>query len=160
MESRSEQMPSCPGQHEVCTVFHNGHEFTASGAVVNGRNVTGYLKVRKLPPLRMRSQTEYALTNWKGQTLMECRAEIVQKYRPTEFNDETFSIMFSLTHGRYIVGYALGEGSLFRGELIEADSPKEAREVADATAHYWIERDQEDEESFRQECQDEDADNE
>ena len=36
-----------------------------------------------------------------------------------EFYDDCLALMFRLTNGRFVIGYALGEqGMLFRGELL------------------------------------------
>jgi hypothetical protein len=54
--------------------------------------------------------------------------------------------MFRLPHGRFIVGYALGDdGMLFRGELLTGCDGERARQEALALAEYWSEIDAEDE---------------
>ena len=54
--------------------------------------------------------------------------------------------MFSLTHGRFIVGYALGDdGMLFRGELLTDCDVERARQEAVELAEYWSRIDEEDE---------------
>ena len=54
--------------------------------------------------------------------------------------------MFRLTHGRFIVGYALGDdGMLFRGELLTDCDEDRARHEALELADYWSQIDAEDE---------------
>ena len=54
--------------------------------------------------------------------------------------------MFRLNHGRYIVGYALGDdGMLFRGEMLTGCSNERASHEALALTDYWAGIDAEDE---------------
>ena len=56
------------------------------------------------------------------------------------------ALMFRLTHGRFIVGYALGDdGMLFRGELLTDCDEDRARHEAVELAKYWTGIDAEDE---------------
>ena len=73
--------------------------------------------------------------------MLACRSEIVR-----QFHDGSIALMFRLTHGRFVVGYALGDdGMLFRGELLtDCDEDRAAREAV-ALAEYWSEIDAEDE---------------
>ncbi len=73
--------------------------------------------------------------------MLACRSEVVR-----EFHDGSLAIVFSLTNGRFIVGYALGDdGMLFRGELLLGCDDERARREAVALAEYWSEIDAEDE---------------
>ena len=119
------------GQLEIGIVTHNGHVFAAFGSSVNGRNVTAYTRHRN----GCRS-----LTRWDGSTMLRCRSKIVR-----QFNDGSIALMFRLTHGRFLIGYALGDdGMLFRGELrTDCDSDR-ARHEAITLAGYWSEIDAED----------------
>ena len=73
--------------------------------------------------------------------MLGCRSEIIR-----EFSDGSLALMFRLTHGRFIVGYALGDdGMLFRGELLTDCDEDRARHEALALAEYWSGIDAEDE---------------
>lgn len=128
METRCERR----GQGEIGIITHNGHVFAALGASVYGRHVTGYTRNRS---------GHITLTRWDGSTMIASRSEVIREY-----HDGAFALMFGLTHGRYIVGYALGEdGMLFRGELLTGCDEDEARREALAIADHWSEIDAEDE---------------
>ncbi|MGB7329316.1 MAG: hypothetical protein WBD31_30825, partial [Rubripirellula sp.] len=89
------------GQIEIGIIEHQGKEFVALGASVVGRSLTGYTK-----------SDRYGITlgTWCGKTMLECRCEVVERYW-----SGSLSLMFRLTKGRFIVGYALDEdGLLFR----------------------------------------------
>jgi hypothetical protein len=119
------------GQGEVGVVTHEGRVYAAFGASVQGHNVTGY--TRNLGGL--------ALTRWDGGTMLACRSEVVREY-----HDGSLAVVFRLTNGRYIVGYALGdEGMLFRGELLLGCGDERARREAVSLAEYWSGIDAEDE---------------
>jgi hypothetical protein len=120
------------GQGEIGVIDHEGRIFAAFGASVQGHNVTGYTRLRG---------GRIALTRWDGGTMLECRCEVVREY-----HDGSLALMFRLPHGRYIVGYALGDdGMLFRGELLVGCDEQRARREALALADYWAEIDAEDE---------------
>jgi len=124
------------GQVEIGIIEHEGREFSALGATVVGRHVTGYTR---------QINGDIELTTWCGQTMLACRSEIVEHYW-----SGTMALMFRLTGGRFIVGYSLGMGMLFRGELFignDADARSMARKVADQFA----ELDAEDEENLVEE---------
>lgn len=128
METRCERR----GQCEVGIITHDGHVFAAYGASVCGRNVTGYTRQR---------DGRIILTRWDGTTMLACRSEVVR-----EFHDESLALVFRLTHGRFIVGYALGDdGMLFRGELLTVCDEDDARREALGIAEHWSEIDAEDE---------------
>ena len=120
------------GQLEIGIVDHDGHVFAAFGRRVNGHNVTGYTRQRN---------GRISLTRWDGSTMLGCRSEIVREY-----HDGSIALMFRLTHGRFLVGYALGDdGMLFRGELLTDCDDDRARHEAVELAEYWSEIDAEDE---------------
>ena len=75
--------------------------------------------------------------------MIDCRSEVVQ-----HFWSDTFAMLFRLTKGRFIVGYSLGDGMLFRGELITDSDEDEARRQALIIADYYADLDAEDEETF------------
>jgi hypothetical protein len=128
MEARSERR----GQCEVGIITHDGHVFAALGSSVNGRNVTGYTRQR---------HGLISLTRWDGETMLACRSEIVREY-----HDGSLAMMFRLTNGRFLIGFALGnDGMLFRGELITGCDIDRARHDALELADYWSEIDAEDE---------------
>ena len=120
------------GQLEIGIVTHDGHVFVAFGSSVNGHNVTGYTRHRN---------GSISPTRWDGCIMLCCRSEVVRKY-----HDGSIALLFRLTHGRFVIGYALGnDGMLFRGELrIDCDEDR-ARHEAVALAEYWSEIDTEDE---------------
>ena len=127
METRCERR----GQGEIGIVTHNGHTYAAFGTTINGHNVTAYTRQR---------DGRISLTRWDGCTMLACRSEVVREY-----HDGAVALMFRLTHGRYVVGYALGDdGMLFRGELL-TDCDDDARHEALAIAEHWSEIDAEDE---------------
>ena len=73
--------------------------------------------------------------------MLACRSEVVREY-----SRRLLALVFRLTHGRFIVGYALGDdGMLFRGELLTDCDDDRARHEALALAEYWSEIDAEDE---------------
>ena len=111
--SRSERH----GQTEVGIVTHDGRDFAALGATVHGRNVTAYTKL---------DGSRIVLTTWAGKTMLACRSEVVRRHR-----DGSLVVVFRLTSGRFVVGYALGDsGMLFRGELFTDTTEDEARRAA------------------------------
>src|SRR5947209_8417344 len=92
------------GQIEIGIIEHSGRVYAALGAGVNGHNVTGYTRSRS---------GSIDLTRWDGGTMLACRSEVVRG-----FSDGAVALVFRLTNGRHIIGYALGDdGMLFRGEL-------------------------------------------
>ena len=120
------------GQLEIGIIDHDGQSYAAFGSCVYGHNVTGYTRQRN---------GHISLTRWDGSTMLACRSEIVRKYL-----DGSIALMFRLTHGRFVVGYALGDdGMLFRGELLTDCDEDRARHEALDLAEYWSEIDAEDE---------------
>lgn len=125
--SRSERH----GQTEVGIVTHEGREFAALGATVQGRDITAYTKL---------DGSRIALTTWAGKTLLACRYEVVRRHR-----DGSLVLIFRLTRRRFVVGYALGDGGmLFRGELVTG-STDDARRAAVFIANLCAALDHEDE---------------
>lgn len=119
------------GQVEIGIIEHEGREFAAFGASVFGRQITAYTRNKKY----------ITLTTWCGKTVLDCRYEIVERC----WNDSVV-LLFRLTNGRFIVGYALGEhGMLFRGELLDGYEIHEARRHARMLADCFAELDAEDE---------------
>jgi len=118
---------------EYGRITHNGHSFVAQGATVEGNHVTGYQRGR-------------ALTTWQGQTMIDCRFFEFETYRrPGDFGDECRAVAWLLPQGRAIVGLSLGDGMLFRGELVRGVSGlDELRILAESEANYWVEIDYED----------------
>lgn len=105
------------GQVEVGIVSHEGREFAALGATVRGRDISAYTRL---------DGQRILLTSWCGKTMLACRHEVVRQYR-----GGPVALVFRLTHGRYIVGYALvNSGMLFRGELLTGTTADEARRAA------------------------------
>lgn len=122
------------GQIEVGVIEHEGHEFSALGATVVGRHITGYTKLVR---------GDITLATWCGQTMLASRCEVVERYWPG-----SLALMFRLRHGRFIVGYALASnGMLFRGELFTGDED-DARSLARQLADRFAELDAEDEEQW------------
>lgn len=120
------------GQLEIGIIDHEGRIFAAFGASVHGHNVTAYTA---------KHEGRVALTTWCGKVMLACRNEVVRAYW-----DGSMALMFRLTHGRYVVGYALSEsGTIFRGELLVGCDEGRARREALALADYWIGIDAEDE---------------
>lgn len=123
------------GQIEVGIIEHEGREFAALGATVVGRSVTGYTRL---------VDGEIQLATWCGPTMLACRSEIVERYC-----DESFALMFRLSRGRFIVGYALADnGMLFRGELLTDSDEDDARSMARQLSDRLAELDAEDEERW------------
>jgi hypothetical protein len=119
------------GQLEIGVVTNDGHVFAAFGSSINGHDVTGYTRHRS---------GSISLARWDGTTMLDCRSEVIR-----QFNDGRIALVFSLTHGRFIVGYALGDdGMLFRGELLGDCNSDRARQEAITLAEYWSEIDTED----------------
>jgi len=121
------------GQTEIGILEHDGHEYAAYGATVVGRDITAYLKYKC---------GRYWLTRWAGGTMLNCRSEVVER-----FWNGGLALMFRLSNSKYVVGYALGENMLFRGELLDGCSEVEARRHALILSDNWAELDAEDEEA-------------
>lgn len=120
------------GQVEIGVIEHNGHEYAAYGATVIRRDISAYLKYKR---------GRFWLTTWAGTTMLDCRSEVVERYR-----NGGLALMFRLPRGRFIVGFALGEnGMLFRGELLDGCCEDEARRHCRMIAENWLEADAEDE---------------
>ena len=123
------------GQTEVGIIEHEGQEFSALGATVFGRHITGYTKL---------VDGDIHLSTWCGQTMLASRCVIVER-----FWSGTLALMFRLPKSRFIVGYALGDdGMLFRGELLTDCDEDEARRHALMVAECFADLDAEDEEAF------------
>jgi hypothetical protein len=119
------------GQVEVGVVEHDGHRFSALGASVVGRHVTGYTRLVR---------GDITLATWCGKTMFACRSEVVER-----FWSGTLVLLFRLPRGRFIVGYALGDnGMLFRGELLIDVTDEEARQTARQISERFAELDDED----------------
>lgn len=120
------------GQVEVGVIEYEGRTFAALGASVQGRHVTGYTGLQR---------RDIFLSTWCGKTMLACRSEVIEEY-----HDGAHVLMFRLTKGRFIVGYALGErGMLFRGELLSDCTDEEARRTARQIAEHFAELDSFDE---------------
>ncbi|MEW4453041.1 hypothetical protein AB1L30_10225 [Bremerella sp. JC817] len=125
------------GQIEIGIIEHEGREFAAIGASVVGRSITGYTKGEHYGIM---------LTTWCGKVMLDCRYEIVERYWTG-----SIALIFRLTRGRFIIGYALGDGMLFRGELIDNCTDDDARRQAVYLAQFFGDLDAEDEETFQTE---------
>lgn len=122
------------GQGEVGSIEHQGREFSALGATVVGGDLTGYTRL---------VDGDIQLSTWCGHTMLACRSEVVQ-----QFWSGSLALMFRLTRGRFIVGYALGEsGMLFRGELLTNCYENEARRHALMVSECFADLDAEDDEA-------------
>ena len=75
------------GQVEIGIVEHEGRGFVALGASVAGRDISAYTRLR---------HGEISLTRWGGQTLVDGRSEIVER-----FPDGSLALIFRLGHGRF-----------------------------------------------------------
>ncbi len=110
-------------QGQVEVVKHDGGEFIAH----SGTDISAHTRLR---------HGKISLTTWGGQTLVEGRSEIVER-----FADGSLALIFRLGHGQFLAGYALGEDRmLFRGELVE-DSEAEARWTARIVSDQFAELD-------------------
>ena len=135
------------GQSEIGIVEHQGKQFAAYGASVNGKEISAY------------HGKNFTLTDWGSRVILDCRCSVVQKFR-LRWGDEAFALVFKLTNGRAIVGYSLGERMLFRGELVDETDERELKRLAIGISEHWIERDEEDDDDFQEELRREDAANE
>jgi len=125
------------GQDEIGIINHEGHDFAALGACVHGREITAYTKL---------IHRQIVLTSWCGKTMLDCRNEVARKFR-----SGSLAIVFRLTNGRFIVGYALEEnGMLFRGELLTNITDDEAKRAALRISDNFAQIDAEDEANFDQ----------
>lgn len=123
------------GQIEVGIIEHEGREYSALGATVQGRSITGYTKL---------VNGDIELTTWCGKSILASRCEIVER-----FWSGSLALMFRLPRGPFIVGYALGDdGMLFRGELLTNCDEDEARRHALMVADCFAQLDAEDEEQL------------
>jgi hypothetical protein len=135
---------------EVGVTEHDGHQLRALGSSVVGDQVAGYY-------VKGPNRWTGILKTWCGKVMMECRAEQVEEYRSPD-GDKTFGVAFQLKGGRFIVGYCLGEGMLFRGELVRARDAIEARRICESVCDYWQRVDQEDHDRAEYESEFEDLD--
>lgn len=120
---------------EIGTIAHEGREFSSGGASVNGGNVTGYTKYH-----REGRRYVASLKTWHGKTMLTTRYDLIEEYQSSDWNDDGGeAILFRLTNGRGIAGYSLGEGMLFRGELISLEglSEEEVQTEVKNIAEYW-----------------------
>ena len=123
------------GQIEVGVIQHAGREWSALGATVQGRSITGYTKL---------VDGEIELSSWNGQTTLASRSEIVER-----FWSGSLALMFRLARGKFIVGYALADDAmLFRGELLTNVDEDEARRHALMISDCFSQLDAEDKEDF------------
>lgn len=128
------------GQVEIGVIEHEGREFSALGASVVGRHITGYTKL---------VNDRIQLWTWCGKTMLSCRSEVVE-----QFWSGSLALLFRLPRGRFIVGYALAEdGMLFRGELIDGCDDGEARHRAMMISDCFAQLDADDEEAFDSESE-------
>ncbi len=119
------------GQCEVGIITHEGGIYAAFGASVQGHNITAYTGLH---------EGRMALKTWCGRVILSCRCEVVREY-----NDGSLALVYRLTGGRFVVGYALGDdGTHFRGELLVDCDDERARHEAVALAEYWSTTDAED----------------
>ena len=121
------------GQVEVGVIENNGVEYVAYGATLCGREITAYLKFK---------HSHYWLTTWSGGTMLDTRSEIVER-----FWNGGMAILFRLPKRRFVVGYALGNEMLFRGELLDGCNEDDARRHAMMLSQNWSDVDAEDEEA-------------
>jgi len=129
------------GQIEIGIIEHEGRDFSALGATVQGRSITGYTKL---------VDGEIQLSTWCGKTTLASRSEVVER-----FWSGSLALMFRLPRGRFIVGYALAEtGMLFRGELLTNCDEDEARRHALMISDCFSQLDAEDDEAFAAEQSD------
>jgi hypothetical protein len=123
------------GQTEIGIISHGGREFSALGATVQGRSITGYTNL---------VDGEVHLATWCGKTTLASRCEVVER-----FWSGSLALMFRLPRGRFIVGYALADdGMLFRGEMLTECDEGEARRHALMVSDCFAQLDAEDEEVF------------
>ena len=74
--------------------------------------------------------------------MLDARSEIVER-----FWNGGMAILFRLPKRRFVVGYALGNEMLFRGELLDGCNEDDARRHAMMLSQNWSEVDAEDEEA-------------
>ena len=123
------------GQIEEGVIQHEGREWSALGATVQGHSITGYTRL---------VDGEIQLSSWNGQTTLASRSEIVER-----FWSGSLALMFRLARGKFSVGYALADdGMLFRGELLTNVDDDEARRHALMVSDCLSQLDAEDEEDF------------
>ena len=122
------------GQVEVGVIEYQGHQYSALGASVSGRNITGYTR---------QEGNDIQLASWCGKSMLVTRCEIVERYW-----SGSMALLFRLTKGNFIVGYSLGEGMLFRGELLTDIDDDEARSMARMISECFSDLDAEEEENF------------
>lgn len=91
------------------------------------------------------------LTRWTGDCFLQCRYETVTSYPNANDGDGGEALAFRLTNRRWIVGYSLGSGMLFRGYLLSEASEDEARRAARDEAERLIYLDAEDDDEEQDE---------
>lgn len=125
------------GQIEVGVIEHEGREFTALGATVTGRQITGYTKL---------VGNDISLTSWCSKTTLATRSDVVERYW-----SGTLALVFRLASRKYVVGYALGEnGMLFRGEMLTDTDEHDARSMARMISECFADLDAEDDDVLQQ----------
>ncbi|EMI54171.1 hypothetical protein [Rhodopirellula sallentina] len=86
-----------------------GFEFNFGGST-SGGDVSGYVGLSDDVDQEAR---RLILKKFQGEVILDCRSEVLMI-----FTNNTFALLFRLTHGRQILGYGEGLGKLFRGKLI------------------------------------------
>ena len=125
------------GVEQDCRIVHGEQTFSANGATIVGRHVTGYVNKG--------ANGELTLHAWHGPQLMRRGVEDRdQRWMAIKFDwISAVPVLFFLSHGRVIAGAYLGDGgSLFRGELLAdrytEDNLKDAWCVACSEAESWV----------------------
>ena len=104
------------------------------------RGVTAYLK---------HDSRAVRLTDWHGSTILEVSGQRFNQsrasYCTSDFGDTLTPVVFKLTSGRWIAGASMGDGMLFRGELLsDYEEERDALRMADQITEYWAGVDYED----------------
>ena len=129
------------GQTELATLHHEGQAFTAAGSSTAGEHVTAY------------DTGGSTLSSFTGRTLI--RGRRVEPRNCRRYPEGAYPVAFQLPSRRgramFLVGYSLGQGMLFRGELkgyridpYDSGILDDVRADAIAAADYWADRDEED----------------
>ena len=102
------------GSERDCTLEVQGHTFTAGGACIAGRSVSGYVH-----PDRTTGAID--LRTWGGVTFCRRGVERPDKaWRSTEDSGTgAVPVLFLLPHGRVIAGARIEDANLFHGELLD-----------------------------------------
>jgi len=105
-----------------CSVSHDGHEFSAGGAIVTPDYVAAYVGKKIGDGVgcdRFSSTSRRELTDWHGKVIGTCYISSTWK-TPRSYVSSTMHQIYALVDGIKYTGRGAGEGMLFRGKKVKS----------------------------------------